>query len=252
MLLPASETAIRHNPANRPPDAAVVKLASAMEIDPPSALAVMVSKYWGPRGVKLTVGFLDNPEAALKKRILEHMNAWAKTANVSFVAAKTDPQVRIAREPLGYWSYLGTDVLHIEPNKQTMNLQGFTMQTPDREFYRVVRHETGHTLGFPHEHMRAEIVKKLDEQKCIAYFGKTQGWSADEVRHQVLTPLAAESIMGTSEADPTSIMCYQIAGELTTDGQPIPGGTDINKLDFAYAARLYPRTGKTPPKPLLA
>jgi hypothetical protein len=28
-----------------------------------------------------------------------------------------------------------------------MNLDSFTTSTPDSEFYRVVRHETGHTLG---------------------------------------------------------------------------------------------------------
>ena len=39
-----------------------------------------------------------------------------------------------------------------------MNLEAFTMQTPDSEFHRVVRHEAGHTLGFPHEHMRKAIV----------------------------------------------------------------------------------------------
>ena len=54
----------------------------------------------------------------------------------------------------GYWSYLGTDVLHIPVDQQTMNLQGFTERTPESEYRRVVRHETGHTMGFPHEHMR--------------------------------------------------------------------------------------------------
>jgi hypothetical protein len=38
--------------------------------------------------------------------------------------------------------------------------------TPDAEFYRVVRHETGHTLGFPHEHMRKEIIVVLRGLAC--------------------------------------------------------------------------------------
>jgi len=54
----------------------------------------------------------------------------------------------------GYWSYLGTDILHIPKNRPTMCLENFSMDTLESEYKRVVRHETGHTLGFPHEHMR--------------------------------------------------------------------------------------------------
>src|SRR5205085_8576725 len=98
--------------------------------------------------------FLDGPPVDLRRRIVSHMNAWAKTANVRFVQTKTDPQVRIAREggaDGGYWSYLGTDILQIDADQPTMNLEAFAMDTPESEFHRVVRHETGHTLGFPHE-----------------------------------------------------------------------------------------------------
>ena len=60
---------------------------------------------------------------------------------------------RISRGSEGYWSYLGTDIRLIPRNRPTMNLQGFTMNTSESEYKRVVRHETGHTLGFPHEHI---------------------------------------------------------------------------------------------------
>jgi hypothetical protein len=105
----------------------------------------------------------------------------------------------------------------------------------------VVRHEAGHTLGFEHEHMRADLVKKIDRAKAIAFYDINQGWSPDEVAAQVLTPLDARSIMGTTEADPTSIMCYQVPGEITKDGKPIVGGKDINAKDFAFAASIYPK-----------
>ena len=78
-----------------------------------------------------------------------------------------------------------------------MNLQGFDMDTPDSEFYRVVRHETGHTLGFPHEHMRRDIVARIDPARAEQYFGVTQGWSPRMVIEQVLTPLDEASIFGT-------------------------------------------------------
>ena len=82
-----------------------------------------------------------------------------------------------------------------------MNLEAFTMTTLDSEFHRVVRHETGHTLGFPHEHMRRELVNKIDPNKAIAFFGTTQGWTPEEVRQQVLTPLEDSSLLGTTHAN---------------------------------------------------
>jgi hypothetical protein len=241
----AAEKAIAINPANQPHP---VLVARALGPNPPRPrLAVMVAKRWPAGGVKLTVGFMDSPTAALKKRILSHMNAWSKTANVKFVETATNPQVRIARasnppEMSGYWSYLGTDILSIPTNEPTMNLEAFTMQTPLSEFHRVVRHETGHTLGFPHEHMRRSLVKLIDEAKAIAFFGQTQGWTEEEVRQQVLTPLEEAQLLATPKADPHSIMCYQIPGSLTKSGKPIIGGPDIDKSDFAFAASIYPKS----------
>jgi len=212
----------------------------------PEHIAIVTTKYWGTQGVHLTVAFLDNPEQALRTKILENMNAWAKSANVTFVETQSasDAQVRIAREEGnngGYWSYIGTDITHIAPERQTMNLERFTLQTSDTEFHRVVRHETGHTLGFPHEHMRRELVNRIDPQKAIAYFGETQGWSPEMVRAQVLTPLEESSLLGTAHADPHSIMCYQIPGSLTKDGKPIVGGTDIDASDYRFAMKIYPK-----------
>jgi len=239
--LSAAKKAVDINPMNHAP---VTRLSLVIPnfVARPEHLAVMVTKYWQNKAVRLTVGFMDNPEAALRKRILQHMNAWSKTANVKFVETKTSPQVRIAREADGYWSYLGTDILSIPASQQTMNLEAFTMQTPESEFHRVVRHETGHTMGFPHEHMRRQLVAKIDEQKAIDYFGRTQGWDPQMVRAQVLTPIEDSQLLATPTADANSIMCYQIPGVITKDGKPIVGGKDIDPTDFAFAGKIYPKT----------
>jgi hypothetical protein len=245
----AAERAIAHNPANRP-HALIV--ARALGPNPPrERIALLTGKRWHTTGVRLTVGFLDNPPASLRKRILSHMNAWSKTANVQFTEAKTDPQVRIARagsppEMSGYWSYEGTDILSIAAGEPTMNLEAFTMKTEASEFFRVVRHETGHTLGFPHEHMRRALVNRIDPAKAIAFFRKTQGWTAAEVRAQVLTPLEESQLLATPNADEHSIMCYEIPGNLTKDGKPILGGVDIDKSDYAFAASVYPKPKAAP------
>lgn len=242
----AAANAIAVNPDNRPP---------GLEEDEPlvgsegERLAIVVTRYWGKKGVHLTVGFFATPDQALRRRILLHLNAWGTSANVVFVESVAEPQVRIARWTAneaapgenGYWSYLGTDILLSGADRPTMNLEAFTMQTLDSEFYRVVRHEAGHTLGFPHEHMRKSLVKQLDREKVIRDYMKTQGWTRQEVIDQVLTPLEESSLLGTPMAEADSIMCYEISGELTLDGKPIVGGTDITANDHAFAAQVYPR-----------
>jgi hypothetical protein len=241
----AADTAVRVNPANATVHRQVARTPSGRR-GGPRRLAILVARRWPASGVRLSVKFMDNPPRDLRKRILLHMNAWGKTANVVFTETNGAGKVRLARldspeDMAGYWSWIGTEILEIPEHEPTLNLEGFTMNTPDREFYRVVRHEAGHTLGFEHEHMRGALVKKIDRAKAIAFYDVNQGWTPQEVDAQVLTPLNGRSIMGTRESDPHSIMCYQIPGSITRDGKPIPGGRDINQKDFTFAAAMYPK-----------
>lgn len=230
--------AIRHNPVNRPPGDLTRE-----------KIAIQTTKYWGAAGVHLTVGFMGQISAALADKILLHMNAWGKFCNASFSIATSRPQVRISFDSTGYWSYLGTDVTHISTNQATMNLQGFNRAgVLESEYNRVVRHETGHTLGCVHEHTRRAIVAKLDVQKTIAYFSRTQGWSAQEVQQQVLTPIEESALLHTPAAFVDSVMCYGLPAEITVDNRAIPGGIDITPEDGAFLGTLYP-LAVTPPPP---
>jgi hypothetical protein len=239
LLVKAAQTATKINPVNAPAFGAAAAFGMDMPSDPMS-IAVMTGKYFGPLPRKLTVSFMETTPADLRARILQHMNAWATRTSISFVETQGTGQVRISRGPGGYYSYLGTDIFLIPANRQTMNLQGFTMSTPESEYKRVVRHETGHTLGFPHEHMRKELVARIDPQKAYDFFQRTQGWNKQMVDQQVLTPLSDASILGTP-SDQTSIMCYQLPGSITKDGKPITGGVDINATDFGFAGLIYPK-----------
>jgi len=246
LLLPSAATAARINPANAP--APALSLAAVL---PPEHLALLTSRYWGGGGVSLAVGFLEPVAADLSARILSHMNAWGQYCNCKFSLTQQigSAQVRITLAGDGYWSYLGTDILHIPAGQPTMSLQGFTMGTAEGEYRRVVRHETGHTLGFIHEHLRKELVARLDPAKTIAWGASQLGWSAAMVQQQILTPADDSSLTETPAADQLSIMCYQLPGSITVDGQPILGGTDIDPTDQQFAAKLY-RLPNVPPPPV--
>ena len=216
-LVEAAQRAIEVNPANRPPPAIAARALAGGPMGR-ERLALVVGQRWPTSGVKLTVGFLDKPPADLQARILLHMNAWGKTANVEFVASNTEPKVRIARldqppEMAGYWSYVGTEILEhpqgpADHEPRSLHDEHAGVGVPSC----CAARDGAHPLGFPHEHMRRQLVAKIDPDKAIKYFGRTQGWSADEVREQVLTPLEDSSLLETGHADVHSIMCYQIPG----------------------------------------
>jgi hypothetical protein len=244
-LAAAARRAIEINPANAVEHRSVARTPIGRR-GGPRRIAVVIGRRWPASGVRLSVQFLDAPPADLRARILRHMNAWGSKANVLFTATRGTGKVRIARldsppEMAGYWSWVGTEILERPLDEPTMNLEGFTMKETDAEFRRVVRHEAGHTMGFDHEHMRGDLVSKIDRTRAFAFYDRTQGWTRLEVEQQVLTPLSAASIMGTTESDPDSIMCYHIPGSITKDGKPIHGGKDINETDAAFAAALYPK-----------
>lgn len=254
----AANSAIKLNPSNRP---SITRLSNLLEsifaslpqetpFVQPQHLALMTSKRWPASGVKLSVQFLDSPPTSVRNKILAMGNAWGEFCNVKCMETNGQGQVRIARVPgSGYWSYLGTDILHIPGNQQTMNLDSFTDRTPESEVIRVGKHEWGHTWGMPHEHMRQEVINLLDPEKVIAEFMRTQGWSRQEVIAQILSPLREGTFTGSASADLHSIMCYMLGANLTKNGQAIPGGKDFTETDRKTAATFYPLVVEPPAPP---
>src|SRR5260370_25624285 len=93
----AAKVASGMNPLNHPPIERLVRAIPGFS-PTPLHIAVLTTKYWGNGGVRLTVGFLDDAPRDLQARILLHMNAWAKTANVEFLESSTGPNERIAQQ----------------------------------------------------------------------------------------------------------------------------------------------------------
>ena len=103
-------------PKSLTPDQQLVSLRRAIQINPanahamkqvmrtpvgrrggPRRLALLIAHKWPRAGVDLSVQFIDNASKELRKRILLHMNAWAKTANIRFRETAGKGLVRIGR-----------------------------------------------------------------------------------------------------------------------------------------------------------
>lgn len=223
------------------PDGALDALAAPEK----EHLAIVRDRQW-PNGTVLRTAFLDAASPELRRMILSHLNAWgARGANITFRESKDSPQIRISRSSDaawgGFWSYLGPECLDVPANEPTMNLEGFTTRTPESEFTRVVRHEAGHTLGFVHEHLRPEIVGRIDPAKAIAYFKRAEGWSKAVVQANVLTALPQSALVATRLPEERSIMAYWLPRQIMRDGRAVIGGTDITTLDARFSASIYPR-----------
>lgn len=231
----AAAIAKQINPANAPRHFGTVLLG----IREPQQIAMLSQKYWGSKGVDLGVTFMESTSAAVKAKILAFANKWGTYGNVRFRESAAG-QIRLTLAGSGYWSYLGTDILSIPAGQPTMCLQGFSLSTPDSEYDRVVPHEFGHAMGFPHEHERSEILSLLDVEKVVAYFAANYGWDRRTVMQQVFDPLDPASIRATAP-DARSVMCYPFPAALTKAGQPIPGGDSIDQLDGQFCATVYPK-----------
>lgn len=204
-------------------------------------LAVMRGLEW-PNGTVLRVAFMERVAPDLRALIVQHMNAWNRRGtNIRFIESTTNPQIRVTlARGQGYWSFVGRECLSIPKGEPTMALEGMSMRTSPVELTRVIRHETGHTLGMVHEHLRPEIVARINPAKALDYFRRTQGWDDATIRDNVLTAIPQSALISTRMPDPLSIMTYWLPGSIMKDGRAVPGGADVSALDAKFAASIYP------------
>src|SRR5688572_13267776 len=91
----AARRAVEINPSNATAHR-VVTLTPPGRRGGPRRLAVVVARRWPAAGITLSVQFLDGAKADLRRRIVSHMNAWSRAANVKFKETRGLGQVRIA------------------------------------------------------------------------------------------------------------------------------------------------------------
>ncbi|MET0509105.1 MAG: M12 family metallopeptidase [Burkholderiaceae bacterium] len=203
--------------------------------------AVEKMKLW-ENGRTLRVRFLDGqPEVQAKVQSIAR--EWEALANLrlQFVGSGT-AQIRVSFADQGFsWSTVGTDALGVATGDATMNYGWLEVNTPLREYQRVVRHEFGHALGMIHEHQNPAAQGQIpwDRPKVYAHYAE-QGWSQEDVDHNIFE-VYAEDTTNHSAFDPASIMQYAIPDALTVGSYAIGWNSDFSPTDIAFMRRQYPK-----------
>lgn len=205
-------------------------------------LALPVGSMW-KTGRILRVKILNGSDK-IKDKIRQYAVTWTQYANVKFHFVDSgDAEIRINVDASGgSWSYVGTDNLAISLDKPTMNFGWFDDSTSDTEFSRVIVHEFGHALGCMHEHQSPAANIPWNEEAVYEYYERTQGWSHDEVKKNVISLYSRDSTQ-FSAFDTSSIMLYAVPASLTTNGYSTGWNSTLSATDKAFIAQAYPAEG---------
>jgi hypothetical protein len=204
-------------------------------------LAMAWRKNWQP-GQEIRIAFMDgDPE--LQQKVQEVASRWLEHANLDFnFGNHADAEIRVSFQGRGYWSLIGTDSSKVPSHEPTLQLGGYSLDMPEEKFRRPVLHEFGHAIGCIHEQASPAVRIPWDEQKVYEWYREHQGWSDDEIYHNVLRRYTEEETRFT-EHDPESIMQYPVPEELTVGNYSIGWNTDLSEQDKSFIARMYPRSG---------
>ncbi len=193
-------------------------------------------------GQVIGVGFVNKDFTANQRLWIEKIaKEWSKYGNITFDFKSTKPLIRIAKGK-GHWSYYPDD---IKPNLSgtytTMSLDYGNRSKLDDNFRSTVLHEFGHSLGFIHEHSQANTNIPYNVPLLMCVYKKSQGWTEDNIRFQVLTKYA-KSQSNYDIPDAKSIMLYSVDNALTVGDFEIPWNGVLSEKDKATVAAWYPFT----------
>jgi hypothetical protein len=203
------------------------------------------SKYLDPLQKEFQEDFQKNPNKfsiinAIKRIVTERIIPLVNL-NISFTDNISDANVRVSFDPNGgAYSLVGTDHLH-QRHGATMNLGWFDVQTTIHEF--------GHVLGMIHEHQNPSGQQIMwNEKKVIEWAKKSQGWSEETTRENIINKYDKNSINGSS-FDPLSIMLYFFSPDLTTDNKGTQQNFRLSGEDVLWIHNTYPKdSGISPEK----
>lgn len=195
---------------------------------------------WQPDIGRLNVDFLET--SPIIDKVIAAAKKWEPFMNLRFKFGEGEPHILIGfTAGGGHNSYVGTDCLSFaRKGKKTMNFGWSKPPVFSREINRVVLHEFGHALGLTHEHFHPNSSIPWNKPAVYELYKRTQGWSEDDVDHNLFSTLATTSVNRT-KYDPDSIMHYPIPRELLLDASyAVSWNTRLSDLDKAMVKFLFP------------
>ncbi|HYH99338.1 hypothetical protein [Hyalangium sp.] len=202
-------------------------------------LALLKGACWDP-GSTLHVAFMGG-DPRIREKVELVAQEWTLHANLKLrFGDSPKAQIRIAFQPGGSWSYVGTECLAIPKDQPTMNLGWLEPDTEDEEYSRVVLHEFGHALGCIHEHQSPAAGIPWDEKAVIAYHaGPPNHWDETATRRNLIETYSRKLTV-SSEFDPESIMIYPIPKEFTQNGFEVGWKRRLSERDKSFIREMYP------------
>jgi len=195
--------------------------------------------YWRWGGNILKVMFIEGDSAVMRK-VMTAAKKWERHCAVRFVFGSfVDPDVTIAFQPGGSWSYIGS---YCQVKRPSMNLGWLKSTTNDAEYDRVVLHEFGHAMGFIHEHQQPNAEFQWNEDTVYAYYRRSQRppWGRDKVYRNIFQKYKFSQVNAT-QYDSLSIMLYSFPKEFTLNGRGTSWNTALSAMDIAFANTWFPQ-----------
>lgn len=195
------------------------------------------SKFWASRRT-LKVAFLNPPSDAHRLAAIEAIKQWQPSINLTLeFASDAEGDIRITMEAPENYSAIGTDATLRGRGENTMNI-GTDLAHPG--FESAVLHEFGHALGMEHEHQHPNANIPWNKPLVYQHYLTNFHWSKEQVDLNLFRTLETTSTR-TTPYDPTSIMHYAIANELTTGDWFVNKNTKISKNDRRLMRKIYPK-----------
>jgi len=201
----------------------------------PSRAAFQIAKLW-PNGTTLRIGFLGGT-ASQQSMVKQFCVQWTTHANLKFEFTNdSSPQIRIAFEDDGAWSYIGKDALGISANEPTMNF-GWLDEG-------VILHEFGHMIGMIHEHQnpRSNPIEWNKPVVNAALSGPPNRWDQATIDNNLYRKYDVNQING-SDFDSQSVMLYSFPASWTLNGFHSEPNEVLSDLDKQFAKLVYPGAG---------
>jgi Domain of unknown function (DUF4062) len=192
-------------------------------------------------GSVLRVRFLDG-DAKQRNLAKRFMPVWSAYANLLFeFGDDPDAELRVSFAGPGSWAMLGTGAL-VTSKEANINFGWIRGDTNMIEAERSILHETGHILGFGHEHQNpaGKLPWNLPEVYRV-FSGPPNHWSKATVDFSILQTWNPATYPSPKPYDRHSIMMYPMPEGLTTGKDAYFGdNAALSEGDKRFAALLYP------------